>query len=169
MRDPGAMGLLLLLFVVLPAAELALLVEIGTRIGTPATIGLIVATGFVGASLARWQGLGVARELQRETAAGRLPAGSLLDGAAILVAGALLVTPGVLTDAFGFACLVPAFRRLLKRSILRRLERAVQEGRVHLHVQTTDPWGPREEREVRDLRDVGPAPGEDAAKKTLPR
>jgi UPF0716 protein FxsA len=166
MRHLARMGLLLLLFVVLPAVELALLVEIGARIGTVATVGLIVVTGIVGASLARWQGLGVVRELQRETAAGQLPAGSLVDGAAILVAGALLVTPGVLTDAFGFACLVPAFRGLLKRFLLRRLERAVEQGQVQLHVQTSDPWGPREEREVRDLRDTDPT-DEDGSKERL--
>jgi UPF0716 protein FxsA len=147
------MGRLILLFVVLPAIELALLVELGTRIGTGATLLLIMATGVVGAGLARRQGLGVLRELQSETAEGRLPAGSLVDGVIILVAGALLVTPGVLTDLFGFACLVPAFRRLAKRAILRRLERAVAEGRVQLHVHGEDPWGPREEIEVHDLRE----------------
>lgn len=142
---------LLLLFVVLPAVELGLLIEIGSRIGTGATLALIVATGIVGASLARRQGLGVLRVLQSETAAGRLPAGSLVDGVIILVAGALLVTPGVLTDAFGFLCLVPAFRRMVKRSLLRRLERAAQEGRFEVHVYTEDSWRPREEKVVRDV------------------
>lgn len=160
MRDAGPVRLILL-FVLLPALELALLVELGRRIGTGATLLLILTTGIVGASLARRQGLGVLRELQRETAEGRLPAGSLVDGVIILLAGALLVTPGVLTDLTGFACLVPAFRRALKRVVLRRLERAVAEGRVQLHVHpAADPWGPRVEKEVRDLRDVGPEPRE---------
>jgi UPF0716 protein FxsA len=150
------MGRLIALFVVLPAVELALLVELGTRIGTGATLLLIMLTGLVGAGLARRQGLGVLRELQSETAEGRLPAGSLVDGVIILVAGALLVTPGVLTDVFGFACLVPAFRRWARRVALRRIERAVAEGRIELHVHGADPWGPREEIEVRDLRDVDP-------------
>lgn len=141
---------LLLLFVVLPAVELALLIEVGSRIGTAATLAIIVLTGMVGAALARRQGLGVLRRLQQETAAGRLPAGPLVDGVLILVAGALLVTPGILTDAFGFACLVPAFRTLLKRHLRGRYERAVREGRVQVRV-ATDPWGPRTEREVRDL------------------
>ena len=96
------MGRLLLLFVLVPALELVLLIELGQRIGTLPTLGLIVLTGVVGASLARSQGLRVLQELQRETEAGRLPAEPLVDGALILVAGALLVTPGVLTDAFGF-------------------------------------------------------------------
>jgi UPF0716 protein FxsA len=143
---------LLLLFVALPAAELALLIEVGKRIGTGATLALIVATGIVGASLARRQGLDVLGVVRRETAAGRLPASTLIDGVLILLAGALLVTPGILTDAFGFLCLVPAFRRLVKRELLRRLERAAREGRVEVRLYGDDPWGPRVEKEVRDVR-----------------
>jgi len=154
---------LLLLFVVLPAVELALLIEVGGRIGTPATIGLIALTGVVGASLARRQGLGVVRQLQSEMDGGRLPAGTLLDGVMVLVAGALLVTPGILTDVFGFLCLVPAFRSLLKAGVRRRLERAVREGRVRVvRMDPMDPWEPREEKEVRDVGERGagrPLPG----------
>ncbi len=150
------LGWLLLLFVVLPAVELGLLIEVGGRFGTGATVALIVVTGVVGASLARRQGLGVIGVLQRETAVDRLPAGSLVDGVIILLAGALLVTPGILTDAFGFLCLVPAFRQRVKRVLLRRLERAAEAGRLQVHVSTDHPWAPREEREVRD---IGSDPG----------
>ncbi len=142
---------LLLFFVVLPTAELALLIEVGKRVGTGTTLALIVATGIVGASLARRQGLSVLGVIRRETAAGRLPASTLIDGVIILLAGALLVTPGILTDAFGFLCLVPAFRRLVKRELVRRLERAAGEGRVEVRLYGDDPWGPREEKEVRDV------------------
>jgi len=142
---------LLLLFVLLPAVELALLIEVGSRIGTVPTLGLIAATGVVGAALARRQGLHVLRRLQEETGGGRMPAGPLLDGAFILVAGALLVTPGILTDAFGFLCLVPPFRRLVKAWVRRRLERAVQEGRVHVQVWSPESPAPREEKVVYDL------------------
>jgi UPF0716 protein FxsA len=135
--------------------ELGLLIEIGRRIGTGATLALIVATGVVGASLARHQGLGVLRVLQRETASGRLPAGSLVDGVILLVAGALLVTPGVLTDVFGFLCLVPALRELGKRALLRRLERAAREARIEVRVCGDDSWGAREEKVVHDI-DAGP-------------
>ena len=71
MRQAGRVARLLLLFVLLPAAELGLLIEIGSRIGTGATLALIVVTGIVGASLARRQGLGVLRVLQHETADAR--------------------------------------------------------------------------------------------------
>jgi len=147
------MAWLVLLFVVLPALELALLIEVGRQIGTLGTLMLILATGVIGASLARRQGLGVLRAVQRETAEGRLPTGSLVDGVMILVAGALLVTPGVVTDAVGFLCLVPAFRRAAKRALLRHWERQLRAGRIQVHVVRDDRWGPREEKVVRDLRD----------------
>jgi len=151
------MGRLLILFVLVPALELALLIELGSRIGTVATLGIIAATGVLGATLARRQGLEVLQRLQHETAAGRLPADPLIDAAFLLVAGALLVTPGVLTDAVGFLCLVPAFRAIVRRELRRRFERAVEEGRVEVHVAGFDEWGPREEKVVpppRERRDV---------------
>lgn len=136
---------LLLLFVALPALELALLIEVGSRIGTPATIALIILTGMVGASLARWQGLGVIGRMQSELAQGELPAGSLVDGVILLIASALLVTPGVLTDVFGFLCLAPAFRSVLKRIAQRRFERMVAEQRIHvsMHFEDAGRTGPR--------------------------
>ena len=137
------MGRLLLLFVLLPAVELALLIEIGSRFGTLHTLALIVITGVVGAALARGQGLHVVSQIQQDVAEGRLPAGSLIDGVMILVAGALLVTPGILTDAFGFLCLVPAFRGAAKRVLLRRLEKAVEENRVQVSLHFAE-GGPGE-------------------------
>lgn len=130
------MGKLLLLFIVLPAVELWLLIEVGRRIGSVETVGLIVVTGIVGASMARSQGLRVLTHVQKEVASGKMPTDSLVDGIMILLASALLITPGVLTDAFGFLCLVPGFRALVKRELVRRFERAVAENRVH--VQYTD-------------------------------
>jgi UPF0716 protein FxsA len=126
---------LFLLFVILPAVELALLIEVGRHLGTLATLGLIVLTGAVGANLARAQGLRVLQQIQTETQAGRMPAEPLIDGAIIVVAGALLITPGVLTDFFGFACLIPGTRRILKDMARRAFERAVAEGRVQVAVQ----------------------------------
>ena len=121
---------LLLAFVLVPIVEIWLLMRIGQAIDVGPTIGLILLTGTVGALLARSQGLGVLRRIRAESASGRLPADSLFDGLIILVAGAVLMTPGVLTDVFGFLCLVPAFRARLKDTLKRRFERAVREGRV---------------------------------------
>jgi len=129
------MGKLLLLFVVVPAVELVLLIKLGGMIGILATVAIIVITGVAGASLARWQGLGVLREVQNEVARGGLPAGALVDGVIILLAAALLMTPGFLTDLVGFSCLIPGLRSVIKRAAWKRLERSVQEGRTGLFVQ----------------------------------
>jgi UPF0716 protein FxsA len=132
---------LLLLFIVVPAVELALLVEVGSRIGTLATLAIIVATGVLGAALARQQGLRTVRAIQDELARGELPAGSLVDGVIILLAGALLITPGILTDAVGFLCLVPRLREAAKHMLQRRFERAVREQRIHVTTRVFDASG----------------------------
>jgi UPF0716 protein FxsA len=129
------MGRLLLLFILVPAVELILLINIGKVIGVLLTIAVIVVTGALGATLARWQGLGVLRDVQNELARGGLPASALVDGVLILIAAALLMTPGFLTDLVGFLCLVPGFRSVLKGAAWKRLERSVKQGRTGLFVQ----------------------------------
>ena len=128
------MGKLLLLFIVVPALELALIIQVGIHLGTWPTLALIVFTGIVGAYLARLQGLSVLTRAQEQMSRGELPAGSLVDGVMILVAGALLMTPGILTDAVGFSLLVPALRNRIKEVVLLRFRKAVEENRVHVHV-----------------------------------
>ena len=128
------MGRLLLLFIAVPLVELVLLIEIGQRIGTLATIGLIMGTGIVGASLARQQGISTLARLRKDLDDGRLPAEPIVDGVLILIAAAVLITPGVLTDLVGFLCLVPACRQVLKRYLKGRFERAVREGTVGVAV-----------------------------------
>jgi UPF0716 protein FxsA len=147
------MGRLLLLFIAVPAAELALLIEIGGRIGTPATLALIVVTGILGASLARQQGLAVLGELQVRLQKGELPASTLVDGLLVLLAAALLVTPGVLTDAVGFLCLAPSFRGWLKRQLQARFERAVAEQKIHVSGWDDTPFSTGSE--PRDITDRG--------------
>ena len=131
------MGRLLLLFIVVPVVELVLLIEIGQRIGTLTTVWLIMGTGLVGASLARQQGINTLGRLRKDLDGGRLPAEAIVDGVLILVAAALLITPGVLTDLFGFFCLIPACRRLLTRTLKRRFERAVRQGTVTVAAAST--------------------------------
>jgi UPF0716 protein FxsA len=123
-------GRLLILFIAVPVVELVLLIEIGQRVGPLATVGLIIGTGIVGASLARQQGISTLARLRNDLAAGQLPAEPIVDGVLILLAATVLITPGVLSDLVGFLCLVPACRRWLKRFLKRRFERAVQEGTV---------------------------------------
>lgn len=130
----GVMGKLLLLFIVVPAVELGILIQVGKALGTLPTLALIVFTGILGAYLARLQGLSVLSRAQEQMNRGELPAGSLADGVMILVAAALLMTPGILTDGFGFALLVPAFRNGIKTVVLKWFRKAVQENRVRVHV-----------------------------------
>jgi len=145
------MAWLLLLFIVIPVAELALLIEIGSHVGLPATLALVVVTGAVGAYLARRQGLGVLAEIHNR-AAGEIPLGEIVDGVIILIAGAVLMTPGVLTDAFGFFCLVPAGRRVVKRFLRRRFEAAIERGNVFVSVDASG----GATRAAEPMRDVTP-------------
>lgn len=138
------MGWLALLFIVVPAVELALLMKVGALFGVLPTFALIVTTGVVGAALAKRQGLSVLTRLRRDAQTGAWPGTAIADGAIIVVAGALLVTPGMLTDLVGFLCLVPAVRSGIRGYLKRRFEQAVVEGRVQT-IQTysapRDPGG----------------------------
>lgn len=110
---------LFLLFTVGPLVELLLLIYVGTQIGWPETIGIVLLTGIIGAALARWQGVKAVLRVQRRIGRGQVPGDELFDGVLILVAGVLLVTPGILTDLLGFALLTPPLRSVIK-SMLRR-------------------------------------------------
>ncbi len=100
--------------------------------GVWSTVALVAATGLLGAALARLEGTRALASVQSELAAGRLPARSLLDGAAVLVGGALLLTPGILTDVAGFALLLPVTRRPLYGWLRRRLEAGLASGTVRV-------------------------------------
>jgi UPF0716 protein FxsA len=114
---------LFLLFTLVPVAELALLIWIGSKTSVLFTVALVLTTGIVGAALARWQGWRTYVRIQDELAAGRMPGDALVDGVLILIAGLLLVTPGVMTDAVGFALLVPPARSLMKRGTIAWIRR----------------------------------------------
>ena len=100
-------GRMLLLFVFLPMVELYLLIMLGSRIGAMPTIGLIVFTGVLGATLARQQGLSVLSKIQREMASGRPPTQELVEGALIVVGGIVLLTPELSPIFLGFPCSFP--------------------------------------------------------------
>lgn len=129
------MGRLFLLFTVVPLVDLYLLLRIGGRIGGTATLALVLVTGALGAALARAEGTRVLRAWQQALAAGTVPADGVVSGVLVLVGGALLVTPGVLTDAVGLLLLLPATRRLIARLVIARVQRAIERGSIHV-VQT---------------------------------
>lgn len=131
---------LALLFVIIPLVELVLLVQLGQWVGLVPTVALVVGTGILGAALARAEGLRTWLAFQREVAEGRLPGRPLLDGLAVLIGGAFLLTPGLLTDLVGFSLLFPPTRGLIRDWVRRRVESAIESGQVRMQVWTPFGW-----------------------------
>lgn len=129
------MPVLFLFFLLVPAAEIWLLIEVGGAIGVGWTLVSIVATALAGAALVRAQGLAIFGRMQREMASGRVPTGDMLEGLMLLLAGAVLLTPGFLTDIVGFAILVPPLRRRLSRWVLLRAAVKVHSQHTATHGQ----------------------------------
>lgn len=124
------LGRLLALFLITPVVELALLIRLGEWIGFWPTIGIIIVTGLTGTFLAKREGLSVWKRFNERLSAGGLPGRELLDGVIILIAGALLITPGVLSDLVGFVGLIPVTRGFVRRYLNTRIQRAVERGSV---------------------------------------
>ena len=122
--------ILFLIFVVTPIVELAVIVQVAGSTGVMNTIGLLVLVSLVGAWLVRREGLGILRRAQAELAKGRMPGRELVDGLLVLLAGALMLTPGFVTDAVGLALLFPPVRAVLRLVATRRLSRWVDAGRT---------------------------------------
>ncbi|MDP6867280.1 MAG: FxsA family protein [Acidimicrobiales bacterium] len=120
--------ILFLVFVVTPIVELAVIVQVAGSTGVLNTIGLLVLVSVVGAWLVRREGLGILRRAQREAAAGRIPGREMIDGLLVLGAGALMLTPGFVTDAVGLALLFPPTRALVRAVATRRLTRSLASG-----------------------------------------
>ena len=125
-------GRLLLVFALVPVAELALLVWLGDRVGLGATLLLIVTTAVAGSWLAHREGLSVFRAVQKKLRAGQMPGRELLDGVIVLASGLLLLTPGVLTDVVGFLGLLPPSRAALRALLQRRFEGWIGSGAVRV-------------------------------------
>ena len=115
--------LLLLLFILVPIAELAVIIQVGQLIGVWWTIAILVADAVLGSMLARSQGRAAWRRFNEALHSGRPPAREVLDGALVLFGGALLLTPGFLTDLLGLALLIPPVRALLRTVATTRLAR----------------------------------------------
>ena len=119
---------LFLLFTVVPIVELYLLLVLGRHVGFLPTVALVLFTGALGAWLARSQGLATLNEIRTQQSMGRLPTTALVDGLLILIAGAVLLTPGLLTDLAGFFLLVPQGRRWIRATVQRKLEESIRRG-----------------------------------------
>ena len=114
---------LFLAFTVIPAVELYLLIEIGSQLGALPTLGIVLGTGFLGAYLARLEGLNTLLRVREAALEGRSPTDDLLDGALIVAAGLVLITPGFLTDLTGFLLLFPLTRYPIREWLKSRLRR----------------------------------------------
>lgn len=111
---------LALVFILWPIVELALLIRIGQATSVGTAIAIVILTGVVGAALARREGVKTYYRIRDELAAGRLPGDQLIDALLILVAGALLITPGLISDGVGIALLIPPVRRFARNYLKRR-------------------------------------------------
>ena len=113
---------LFLAFTIIPIIEIYLLIEIGSMFGALTAVALVILTGFLGAFLARMQGLQTLYRIQESLREGRMPSGELLDALLIGIAGLVLLTPGFLTDSAGFLLLIPATRNAIKNWLRRQIE-----------------------------------------------
>ncbi|MBO0903263.1 FxsA family protein [Jiella sonneratiae] len=109
------------LLLIIPVLEIAVFIVVGNLIGLWPTLALVVLTALIGSILLKRQGLGTLRRIQAETNAGRVPGRELVDGAMIMAAGILLLTPGLVTDTLGFLLFVPQIRSQIRRFLGNRV------------------------------------------------
>lgn len=116
-------GVLLVLFLVVPLAELYVIIQVGQAFGALNTIGLLILVSAAGAWLVKREGIGIWRRFQRQVEAGTVPGREIADGVMVLFAGALLLTPGFLTDVLALALLLPPVRAGVRTAALARAAR----------------------------------------------
>ncbi|MFC0522352.1 FxsA family protein [Pontibacillus salicampi] len=121
---------LLLFILIVPALEIGVLVWAGNWIGPWWVILLIIATGILGAFLAKQQGLETLRKAQDNMRMGILPQEEIFDGICILIGAVVLLTPGFITDAIGFTLLLPYSRQPIKRGLQKVVKRMMESGRI---------------------------------------
>ncbi|MCO4753056.1 MAG: FxsA family protein [Bacteriovoracaceae bacterium] len=128
--------ILVLLFTCVPALELYLLFTVGAQIGALNTILIIIATGIVGASLAKSQGLELLFKIQDQLNRGEMPTGQLLQGFLVMGGGLLLLTPGFVTDILGFSMVLPGTRTILaaiiRKTFFKAMQNGMKNGNIHV-------------------------------------
>ena len=139
------MGVLFLLFTVVPAIELLLLIEAGKIIGAWDTVLIVIVTGIVGAYMAKSQGLAILQSMQKEMTQGQLPADGIIHGLLVFVGGVLLITPGFVTDAFGLSLVIPFTRYLYISSVKAYIQRKIASGNMTFYTNMNGQWQSSEE------------------------
>jgi len=124
--------LLLIAFIATPIIEIAVFIEVGGRIGLWSTIGIVILTAVIGTAMLRQQGISVLFRIQENLNANRMPVRELFDGVCLVAAGALLLTPGFVTDAIGFLLFIPPLRQAIATYIGRHM---LARAEVHIRTQ----------------------------------
>ena len=112
--------ILAVLFLVIPILEVYFLIKVSNIIDIFPTIILVILTAVIGAGLLRQEGVSILARLQQNIGQGKLPAQELIEGVMLAVGGALLITPGFITDTIGFLCLIPFTRKFIAKNIMKR-------------------------------------------------
>ncbi len=121
-------SIFVVLFLIIPIVEIFILIKSGEVIGVFPTIILVVLTAIIGAALLRQQGLSTLARFQKNMSQGKLPAQELIEGILLAVGGALLMTPGFVTDTIGFLCLLPFSRKYMATTIIKKSAKKVKSG-----------------------------------------
>lgn len=115
-----------LIFIIVPVIEFYLFIKIGSLIGTGVTVAIIIATAIIGSKLLKHQGLSTLHRAQENLRQNKIPASELIEGIALLVSGAFLITPGFFTDTVGFTLLIPYVRQIIAKSF-------ISKGKFHIY------------------------------------
>lgn len=124
---------LFICFTIIPVIELYLLIKVGTVIGGLNTILLVILTGFLGAWLARMEGMNTMMRLRMNLQQGLMPAEELIDAVIIFAAGIVLITPGLITDVFGLLLLWPVTRNKFKQFLRKKFDEMRANGSIHIN------------------------------------
>ncbi len=130
-------SVLFLLLLTVPVIEIFLLIKVGSSIGAGYTILLVFGTAILGAYLLRKQGLSTLARAQQHLGNQQIPAMEMIEGLILLLTGALLLTPGFFTDAFGFLCLIPAVRQILAKKLIKQFT-VIQAGNTFTQPHSTN-------------------------------
>lgn len=133
------MNKFLLLFIAVPLVEMVVLIKVGQQIGALSTIALVILTAVIGIALLKQQGIAMLNRANWKMNQGQIPAREMAEGIVLAVGGALLLTPGFVTDALGFICILPGSRHFLFSRVLKN----ISVNPIHAsngHTATSEPW-----------------------------
>ena len=131
------MGLLFIVFIVMPIVEMSLLISVGSHIGAVPTILLVIFTGITGAWLAKHEGMRTMLTIREQLAQGVVPAQEMVAGMLIFAGGVLLLTPGFITDALGFSFILPGSRTWWLHFFSAYFEKKIADGTIHVHAASS--------------------------------